>query len=240
MHGGGVESCGDSCAEIVRKKYVSVPYADQFADFEAHMLEQAAHLPVASFVQADSKPGMASLGGPDLDPIEARRSIVELNAASELIENCRARRPAKAHAILAFDLARGVHQTMRELAVVGEEKQPRSIHVEPADDDPPSAIGGRQPLEHGGPVLGIAARGHFADGLVVDEHLGAGRAILQVESLPVETDRVVGRRAIAEIRDLAVDRDSSRADPFLDAAARSVARTCEKLLQSFVHLNHGT
>lgn len=183
---------------------------------------------------------MTALGRPHLDAVETRGPVLELDAAAKLIEDGRTRRSAQAHAILALDLARGMHEPVSELAIIGEQQQPRCVHVEPADDDPSTAVRGRQPLEHGRPVLGIAARGHFSHRLVINEHLGAGRAPVEIEPFPVEADGVVGRPAIAETCDLAVDRDPPGADPLLDAAARSVPRTCEKLLQSFVHLNHGT
>lgn len=204
------------------------------------MLEQPANFPIAAFVQTDPQPRMATLRVTRLDPIEARGSILELDTLSKLIENRHAGRSPQTHAVLAFDLARGMHQPVRELAVVGEQQQSRGVHVESADDDPSTPVGRRQSFEHGRAILRITARGHFADGLVIDQDLGSGRAPVQVERFPVEADLVVDRPAISEARDLAVDRDPSGADPLLDAAARSVPRTCEKLLQSFVHLNHGT
>src|SRR5262245_58059343 len=118
---------------------ITVPNTVQFADFEALVLEQPPNLAVAPLVQADAQPGVAALAGFGGDVVEARGPVVELDAGPEPVEHGLRRRAPQPHAVLALDLARRVHEPMRELAVVREQQEPRGVHVEPADDDPASA-----------------------------------------------------------------------------------------------------
>jgi len=64
-----------------------------------------------------------------------------------------------------------MHQPVRELAVVGEEQQPRAIDVQAPHRDPSP---GRQAGEHGWPAFRIAAGNELAFRLVVYEDAPGG------------------------------------------------------------------
>ena len=76
-----------ACAQFQGNFYRTVPYTAQFADFEPLVLEEPADLPVAAFVQTDAKPAVAALIAFGIDAIEARRSVVQLNALTQAIQH---------------------------------------------------------------------------------------------------------------------------------------------------------
>jgi hypothetical protein len=117
-----------------------------------------------------------------------------------------------------------MHEPMRQLAVVGEQQEPGRIHIEPSDHDPAPAARGRQALEHGGPILGIGARGHLAYRLVINEHFDGLAPPAEIQGPPIETDPVGDGGTVAQHRDAVVDGHAAGADPLLDAAARAMAR----------------
>jgi hypothetical protein len=89
-------------------------------------------------------------------------------------------------------------------------------------------------VEHGWPALRVAARGHFADGLVVQQDFGGLRAA-QIESATVETDLVLSAGPVTKRGDPPIDGDATIADPLFDATTRAVSCARKQLLQSFTH-----
>src|SRR3954466_3267070 len=138
--------------------YRTVSYTGQSADFEAFVLEQSAHFAIPPFVQLDPKPRVAALVRLERDAVEAGGPVLEHHALAEAIEDVGRRHAPQPHAVLALDLARGMHEAARALAVVREEQQAGGIHVQPPDHDPTAASGGWQPVEDGRPIFRVAAR----------------------------------------------------------------------------------
>jgi hypothetical protein len=105
------------------------------------MLEQPPDLAVASLVQRHPEPGVTPLAGLRLDAIETGGPILQDHATQQALKHRRGWRAPQPHAVFALDLTRGMHEPVRQLAIVGEEQQPRSVDVQPADDDPAARRG---------------------------------------------------------------------------------------------------
>src|SRR4029078_2955354 len=103
------------------------------------MLEQTAHLSIASFVQADTKPAVTALVGLELDTVESGGSILELDPPAQAVEHRRGLHAAQPHPVLPFYLAVGMHEPVRQLAVVGEQQQARRVDIESPGHDPATA-----------------------------------------------------------------------------------------------------
>src|SRR6188508_2994326 len=113
---------------------------------------------------------------------------------------------------------------MSELAVIGEQQETGGIHVEPTHDDPAPTCRWRQSLEDGRPALWIVARGHLADGLVIQQHFNRILLTAEVERFPIETDPVRAFGAIAERRNPIVDGHATlRPSPSLRFCPRALS-----------------
>src|SRR5262249_24533155 len=177
-------------------------------------------------------PVVGALAAAILDRVELARLALELHAAEQALLLL-VREPAQQpHRVLALDLEARVHEAVGELAVGGEDQQPAGVEVEPAHRPPAPAIHLGQLLEHGGPALGVVARDDLALGLVVHQHARQRLAEAQPDEVAVELHLVAGAHGIAELRDLAVDREVALGDQDLDVAARAVARLRHHLLQA--------
>ena len=182
------------------------------------MLEQSPDLAIAALVQADPDPGVAALGRIDLDGIEVGRPILELDPAPQPLQYLVRRRSPEPHQVLTPYLARGVHEPMSEFAVIGEQQETGGIHVEPTHHDPSPTHRWRQSLEYGRPALRIIARGHLADGLVIQQYFNRILSPAEVQRFPVETNPVRAFGAIAERRDPIVDGHATGTNPVFDSA----------------------
>ena len=88
-NGAAIQPFVRATAQITGQIDITVSQAAQSTDLEALVLEQPAHFPIAAFVQADPKPGVAALGGFGLDAIEAGRPVLELNTPAQALEHRR-------------------------------------------------------------------------------------------------------------------------------------------------------
>ena len=162
--------------------------------------------------------------------------VLELDAAPQALQAPRSEGEPRSRTRYSRRISlEGASSRCARLAIVGEQQQPGGIHVQPADDDPAPARWRRQSLEDGRPALRIAARGHLAHGLVIQQHLDGFAAPAEIERLAIEADPVGVGGAIAERGDAIVDGHAAGANPLFDAAARTVARARQQLLQSFSH-----
>src|SRR5262249_41658728 len=133
----------------------------------------------------------------------------------------------------ALDLAARMHQTVGELARVGEKQQAPRVEVEPSDRDPVRAPKLRQIAEHRRPARGIARGDELARGLVIEEHPRLLAGGPQVDRLPVDEDAVARLNALAQRGARAVYRDPTRGDGGLHLAPRAEPRPGEDFVQSF-------
>src|SRR5690606_30112368 len=227
--------------QLARQADVAVAHALEAADLAALRFPQAAHFAVAAFLDHDLEP-VVRVGAADaLDLVELGRAVLQGHAAGEAVDHVvrhalLAFRCAHAHHVLALDLVRGMHHRVGDLAVGGQQQQAGGVDVQAADRDPARALEPRQRLEDGRAALGILAGGHFAFGLVVDQHarrLGQGRGH---EGLAVEFDAVAAADALADLRDLAVDLHQAVGDALLQRAARAEAGLGQHLVQALLDL----
>src|SRR5690606_4230123 len=117
----------------------------QARDLAALRLPQPAHLAVAAFLDRHLEP-FVGIGTADaLDLVELRRAVFQRHAAAQAVDDLLRHgllALGRAHAahVLAFDLERGVHHRVGQLAVGGEQQQAGGVDVQAADRDPARAL----------------------------------------------------------------------------------------------------
>src|SRR6195256_6689420 len=113
---GGSRAAYPAGAQVARQFDRAVADAQQAAHLQSHRAPQPAHLAVAPLVHHDPENAVVAAprgllvrarGG---DPIEARRTVLQLHARKELAQGLRPRPAAQPHQVLALHFARGVHE----------------------------------------------------------------------------------------------------------------------------------
>ena len=195
--------------------------ADQPVDRKTEVLEDFLDLAVFSFPQAQGEPGVRALLavklGLDAEIVDA----VDGHAVGEPIERRLVDVSVRAHAIASQPASRRQLQHAREAAVVGEQKQPFGVDVEPADCDKARQVG-RQHSENRVPPLRVASGGDKAPRLMEQKEAGTLRRRKRVA-----VDAHVVRFAHVEgwaLQHFAIDGDTTLGDPSLGFAARADAR----------------
>jgi hypothetical protein len=156
-------------------------------------------------------------------------ALVEAHTATQPSQLATAGRAVHLHVIHALDLPGGMHETLRQGPVVGQQEQPRALQVEPPDRiDPFTEL--RQQGAHGRPSFGIRERAHDAAGLVERDDPPSGPAR---DAFAIDGDLVSGGIGTGtELSDhRAVDADSPGTDQLLGAAPRRDAEGTQDLLQ---------
>src|ERR1700694_2483536 len=166
---GGIAAAYPAGAQVARQFDRAVADALQAAHLEPHRAPQPAHLAVASLVQHDPEGAVAAprtllVQAFSADPIEARRTVVQVHTPQELADDLRPRPAAQAHQVLALHFARGVHEAMGQLPIRRQQQQPRGVHVQPPDRNPAAVARWRQALDHGWPALRGAGAGSLRRG----------------------------------------------------------------------------
>ena len=246
----GGQFLGVSAQQFARQGDVAIAGALEPADLAALGLPQPPHLAVAAFADHHPEPVVAAFarrggGAADaLDLVEFRRTVVQGHAAGEAVDQ------VVRHGLLAFgrthpdhvlalDLVRGMHHRVGDLAIGGQQQQAGGVDVQAADGDPARALQARQRIEDGRPALGVFAGGHFAFGLVVDQHarrVGQGRGD---EGLAVQFDAVTTADALADLGGFAIDLDQAIGDALFQRAARAQSGLGQDLVQAFFDLGRG-
>ncbi len=186
-------------AKIARQLDRPVADAQQPADLVADGFPHAAHFPVAAFVEHQAIGGVTGSGfasgeGSSTDAIECRQDHLPGERRAGACGSYR--RPADPVRRTRYSrsmLARGMHEAMGEIAIGGEEEQTRGVDIQSAHHDPAAELRRRQPLEDRGTALRVPARGHFAERLVIEQHLvpvGLRRAELQPAA--IQADFIAG------------------------------------------------
>jgi len=155
--------------EVRRQLHRSVADPDQAAHLGAHGLEKAPHFAVAPFAQHHAIPAIGAFGRAPrrgFYAIERRRAILQGDPGAQLLQ---VRLAMNADRIFPFHLVARVHQAIRQLAGIGQQKQAGRIEIEAADGDPSPR---RQPGKYRRPAFGIVAGDQLPDRLVVEEDPG--------------------------------------------------------------------
>ncbi|MCW0417692.1 hypothetical protein NB689_003446 [Xanthomonas sacchari] len=224
--------------QFARQRDLAVAGALEPADLAALRFPQAPYFAVAAFLDHHPEP-VVRVGAADaFDLVELGAAVLQQHAAREPLDHAVghglfAFRGAHAHHVLALDLVGGVHHRVGQLAVGGEQQQAGGVDVQAADRDPARALQRRQRLEDGRAAFGIFARGHFAFGLVVDQHArGLGQRAGD-EAAAVQLDLVAAADRHAGLRDLAVDLDQAVGDALFQRPARAQSGLGQDLVQAF-------
>src|SRR3569832_1005875 len=194
------------------------------------------HLAVAAFAQHHVVPVIGALAARVDQRIEVRGAVIELHALAQALEYRVLDLTQYTHRVFAFDLAGGMHQTIGELAVVGEQQQAQRVEVEATHGDPASADAW-QAIEYGRPSFRIGLTAYLAGGFVIHEH---ARPRLfhrrrRSDDAAIDAHDVAVRDTGAELRGRVVDGDASGAYPFFDAATRTHTGTRQPFLSTSSH-----
>ncbi|MBV6412431.1 MAG: hypothetical protein OMOMHJEC_00203 [Xanthomonadales bacterium] len=230
----GLEFAVPATFQILAEFDDAVAHAFQSADLGADRFPQSPHLALAAFADEDLEPLVAAFAAERLDLLEVRWAIFQFDARPQSLQGLVGDLAVHAHQVLAFDLARRMHQPVREFAVGGEQQQAGGVEVKPADHDPARPLEPRQAVEHGRATFGIDGRGDLALGLVVTEHprpLVSDRA--HHELAPVQAHRLAVAQGRADGRRTTVDLDLATQHALLDHSPRAEPGLGEQLLQAF-------
>src|SRR5581483_7509525 len=139
-----------------------VAHALEAAHHESLRFPHAAHFTIAALADDDAEPRMALAAADHGELLEARRAVLEFDAALQPLERFVGHLAVDAADVLAFDLGARMHERMRERAVGREQQKARGVDVEPAHRDPSRTLEPRQMFEHGRTALRIVARRYHA------------------------------------------------------------------------------
>ena len=200
--------------EQARQGDVTVAYALQAADLIALRFPEAADFAVAAFGDDHLEPGVRITGADAFDFFEFGRTVIQRHTAGKAVDHVVGHFTVDAAHVFAFDVAGRMHQGVGQFAVGGQQQKTGCVDVEAADRDPARAFQTGQGIENGRAAFGILAGGHFAFGLVVDQHrarLAQGRSH---EHLTVDFDAVAADDRLAGLGGFAVDLDRALRDAF--------------------------
>ena len=102
-----------------------------------------------------------------------------------------------------------MHEAVGKCTVVGEQQQSAGVYVETADADPAPLVKTRQTLVNRFAALGIGARAHDSDRLVVHQYFGARRVTLHAHQLAIDGDFFATVNLVTGFRHLAVNADAT-------------------------------
>ena len=139
------------------------------------------HLVLAALVERQLDPRRAEAA----DAGRRGLAVLEVDSGDELRDLGVGRLALDVGLVDLVHLVLGMHEPVRELAVVREEERPGRVHVEPADGH--DAVFVRHELDDGGPALRILGRRDDARGLVqedVGERLEADALAVHFNHVP--------------------------------------------------------
>lgn len=202
--------------------------------FELHDLmtdagEESADFPVLTFGHRDFDPGAALLLFDGDNVMHAEPSLGEVQAAFQFIENLAGGITRDLCAVESKDAIAGMGESLRQVAIVGDDQQAGGIFVESSDGEQAGAIAGKQ-VEDAAATFGIVSGAEETGGLVEHEVF----LPLNLQPLPIERDGLTpGFDCGAKLSDrLAVDRDASGSDQLFAFPARAQSRLSEETLQT--------
>ncbi len=167
-----------------------------------------------------------------LDIGEARRTVLQHHPGLQPLDHLVVDLAAHTYRVFPVHFVRGVHQTIGQLTVSGEQQQPRRVDIEPAYIDPAALLGTWQAIEHRRAAFGVVAGADLAVGLVVDQHTPHHLAgFFALEQAAIDRDGVMGIDTLAECGNRAIDLDAALDDPLFDVATRRDAQTGKDFLQ---------
>ena len=190
-------------------------------------LAHAPHLALAALVQHDLDDARAARRAQHAHPRRRSAPAVQLDARGQPRSRLGAHRASHRRLVRLLDAVARVHEPRREVAVVREQQQPGRVGVEPAHGEEPAV--GADEIDHRAPAVRVPHRRDDVRGLV-EQHV---RMLVRRDGASVERDGRACRDALpGRCRDDAVDRDASRLDERLHAAARAETAGCEVAIEA--------
>ena len=198
--------------------------ADEALHFVANLIKHAANLAIDALAQDHAHSGW--LGR--LNFLEPGALPVEHDPAEELRRESWIPRTVESDLVFLLDFVTRMGESLREVAVIREEKKAFSLGVEPANVEKPRQMR-REQIEDGVACVRIRSRGNEASRLVEKEMKPA----LAVHELAADFDMVALRRLGAEVRaNPAVDRDAAFRNQLVALPPRTDAGGSEETVQA--------
>ena len=202
---------------MAERQFAEMQMTDANAHESLHLVtdfvKHPANLAVDSLTHNDPQ----SSGLERVNPFQAGTLAVERHAFEELRRERGIPRTVNGHFVFLLDFVTRVGEALREVTVVGEEKKPFGLGVEPADVKKPRQMRWEQ-IEDGIARMRIASGGHKSRRLMEHEIEPA----LGVDQLAIDLDVVAVAGLDAEIgADLAVDRNPASRDQFIAMPPRT-------------------
>ena len=114
----------------------------------------------------------------------------ELHPVEQSLDELRLEGAIYAHGIFAVDASRRVHQSVRQRAIVGEQKDTTGVEIEPPDTHPAPRPQSRQTRKNGGSSFGVVPRADLPCALVVQQHSRSGWLDGDLYALLAELDDI--------------------------------------------------
>ena len=141
----------------------------------------------SSWVDAPGTDGTCLSRLENAAPRRLTGAIVEHDALAKGHEVASGHASVNVSDIGLLNMARGVKQLVGEVAISGEEQEPRCVEVEPPHGKEPGMKIGWNELGHTGPPLRVAHGGEIACGFMEHEVDGA---LGQLDHVPVDGDYI--------------------------------------------------
>jgi len=197
--------------------------------------EHAAHQPVTPFAHTDAIPAIRSLPALHLDRIEARGTVIQRDARTQLAHLLGAQFADQPHRVIASRLIAWVGKPVRQFARVREDQEAASIEVEPPHRQPAAAARRGNAIEHARAAFRITARHDLALRLVIEQDLGfasgGGGRPRPTHELARDCDAVLCAHSRAQLCGLTVHHHLARLDQLFHGSPRAQTRFGEALLQ---------
>jgi len=200
-------------ARKVAEAQTADPDADKSFHFVADFVKHPPNLAIDSLAQGHAQ--SCRLDGKNF--FETSALTVERDAVKQFWRERGVPRPVERDLVFLLDLVTRVGETLRQLAVVREEKKAFGLGVEPANVEEPRQMR-RQQIKDGVPRMRIASGRNKSSRLVEHDVEPA----LTVDKFAVDFDMVAFARLGTEVgADLAVDRDAASGDQFVAMPPRT-------------------
>lgn len=211
-------------ARKIAETQTADPGSDQFLYLITDLVKHPTNLPVDALPEDDPEPRRFNR----VHLIDSRTLPIEHHAAGQFGRERRIPGTIQGYFIFLFDFVAGMGQTLREIAVVGQDQETLGLGVETADIEKPRELW-RQQIENGVARVGVRPGGNETGRLVQKDMKRA----LAVHELAADFDVVALRRLRAEVRaNAAVYRDATFSDQLVAMPARTDAGGGEETVQS--------
>ena len=193
------------------------------------MFEDAAHDAIAAGMQLDADFLLALVAFHVGDGVGGDGAVVKLNALSDAEHVILGQGLVQNDVVKLRDFAARMGQLLGQVAVVGEQQQPRGLLVEAAYRIDALGAGVLDEFHHGVALVGVVSRGDKAFGLVEQDVA----QLLAVERLAAIHHLVLGLHFVAHRGDdFVVHHDAASLDEVVGLAARADATVGQILVQA--------